>query len=219
MKQAFDESAHQNRRELAAYREQIAELQEAVTSQLNTLQHMQATIDYHDGQMRYLQGKVHYLEGHVAELEARNAEDRRLFMKLVMHLQDTPILAALRQERDELQLRHERGEETISQLTATVARLTGELERVTMERDFLSSAMTTVPIELPAGTPTLAPATATGDTEVTSPATKKKTTAKKGTEDVEDASYWAVMTSDKPRYPWQLEPAAQSTFPEAGNTL
>ncbi|MGC4959779.1 hypothetical protein ACLQ2P_41835 [Actinomadura citrea] len=201
VKQAFDESAHQNRREQAAYREQIAELREAVTGQLNTLQHMQATIDYHDGQMRYLQDKVRYLEGHVTELEARNAEDRKLFMRLAVHLQDTPFLTALRQERDELQLRHERGEQTISQLTATVARLTEELERVTIERDFLSSAMTTAPIELPSGTSAAPP----GGIEATSPATKK-TSAKKGSEAA--ANYWALMASlDKPPLPWSITDA------------
>ncbi|MFD0535253.1 hypothetical protein ACFQY7_17405 [Actinomadura luteofluorescens] len=66
---------------------------------------------------------------------------------------------------------------------------------MTIERDFLSSAMTTAPIELPSGTPAAPP----GGIEATSPATKKKTSAKKGTE---TDNYWAVMaTFDKPPLP------------------
>ncbi|MBT2210170.1 hypothetical protein [Actinomadura sp. NEAU-AAG7] len=130
-------------------------------------------------------------------------------MKLVMHVQETPILTVLRQERVELQLRHERAEQTISQLTPTIVRLTAELDRVTVERDFLSAA-TTTPIETPPEPPIPAPIPTPGGVEVALTAGKEKN---------EDDDYWATIAFGKPQYPWHSETTAQPTFPEARNTL
>lgn len=156
VKQEYGEASNQ-KHELTSCKQRITELEQQVSEQLQSLRQMKRTIDYHNDQVRFLRHRV-------AQLEQRNAQERRLFMQLVVHLRSDPYLKGLQQELDDLRYRHAQGEDTIARLTKTVTRLTedltrltGDLERVTVERDFLrmtaSAENATPPLGIPSHFP------------------------------------------------------------------
>jgi chromosome segregation ATPase len=128
--------AEEKRRELEACQGQIRALEKAMS-----------------GYVR-LEEKVDDLTLENVFLNSKLAEERRLFMSLVLHAADGKALERMSE-------RHERGEETIAELTKsntnlakanknlTVAHeaLMTELDRVTQERDFLRAATPPTPAQ------------------------------------------------------------------------
>jgi hypothetical protein len=129
-------------RKLAAFTEEKRRELEACQGQISALEKAMS------GYVR-LEARVDNLTLENVSLHSRIADERRLFMGLVVHAANAGPLARLSE-------RHERGEETIAELaasntvltetnknlTATNEALVAELDRVTQERDFLRATAT-----------------------------------------------------------------------------
>ncbi|MFD0900395.1 hypothetical protein [Actinomadura sediminis] len=142
---SLKEVSHSQGRAIAEYERKIADLEQAVSWQLNTLTRLRQTIDFHEAETQRLREHARFLQQEIDALHRERDEDRRLCMKIIAHQHHKPVAQALLKENDELTHRLARSEQTIAQLTETNAHLTAELDRVSLERDFLRSAHAPVP--------------------------------------------------------------------------
>jgi DNA repair exonuclease SbcCD ATPase subunit len=135
--QKLAEFAEQKRQELETCQERISDLELAVSHYARTSDDLRQDMDQ---TLLRLQS----LHKQNAFLRKKAAEERMLFMKLVVHARGGEVL---RRELYRLHRRLEQSEQTIARLTETTRNLTvanqnlmADLDRVTQERDFLRAA-------------------------------------------------------------------------------
>jgi hypothetical protein len=137
VKQEYGEVSRCKGRMIIEGQQKIAHLEQAMRDQHRTLDELQREIDRHEQQEQLFTEHTLYLRLQIGDLHKQVAEQARLFMKLIAHQQNKPLVQALNAELGELAGRLARHEKTIAQLTQTNALLTAELDRVTAERDFI----------------------------------------------------------------------------------
>ncbi|RSN48282.1 hypothetical protein [Actinomadura sp. WAC 06369] len=141
VKQEYGEVSRYKGRIIAEGQQKIAVLEQAMRDQHRTLDDLQQALDQHEQHKKILNEHTEYLRGEIALLHARLAEQRKLFMRLIVHLMNKPLGQILRRQIDDLERRLARQEKTIARLTRTNAHLAADLDRANAELDFLRAPL------------------------------------------------------------------------------